>query len=429
MSFEPNRELINVKFEGYKLSNQPLIPMKSELPYPLKVALLKEGEFSFQYMRAYTLQNHLHPDPSDPSSVYFWVDDGSVMKSTFQNDSISQQVVFHLPQTKLDHYANMTLSFLTDDVGVLSAGDNCIVIFTKYDSTSSTTSEKWSVLKSFSVSEDNPVLIVAAALGASGVHADILCAELFCNHSPSIPDAAGAVALYKWFRITLKTNPVLRPATPKDIDQDVLLLNSFKSKSLSLYTAFQHQPSTKAMQLLFMSETTPLIGTQKSKKVRVSDIEGDDALFHEEERYHGLGYEREKYQWTQNGTDVILSFELPDDVRKGDISCLMESDKVVVGLTDGTTLLRGDLSHSIDPEATTWTIQENRLEVTLEKEVEGVEWKYLLKDYSSSRTKLPENKRWGDDISPEMLETAQKLLSELSGKDVSWTVEKCMSLV
>ena len=57
-----------------------------------------------------------------------------------------------------------------------------------------------------------------------------------------------------------------------------------------------------------------------------------------------------------------------------------------------------------------------RLEVTLEKQVEGVDWKYLLKDSSRSEgadTHYPLNQGLGDELSSEKLEEM------LSGNAVS----------
>ena len=76
--------------------------------------------------------------------------------------------------------------------------------------------------------------------------------------------------------------------------------------------------------------------------------------------YRGVGYSQEGYEWSQTDTDLSVCIDLPVDVTKRDISCLIEFDSLVVGLTDGTTFIRGELFGKIDPVASTWIIENNR---------------------------------------------------------------------
>lgn len=78
----------------------------------------------------------------------------------------------------------------------------------------------------------------------------------------------------------------------------------------------------------------------------------------EPESHRGLGYSNgDAYQWSQTESDVVVTFKLDSDVGKRDISCIIEPEELVVGLTDGTTLLRGELVHPVDPQASNWTIE------------------------------------------------------------------------
>jgi len=65
-SFKPDGNLLNVKFEGYKLSESAIDARQVNLPHPVAFVKLKENEFSYQHTRAHALHNHLHFDPSDP---------------------------------------------------------------------------------------------------------------------------------------------------------------------------------------------------------------------------------------------------------------------------------------------------------------------------------------------------------------------------
>ena len=364
-AFKPNRELLNVNFHGYKLSENPLSHIQENLPCPTSRVHLRGDDFSYQHVRAYTLHNHLHFDPSSPSSVYWAASDGSIRKATLTGTSVRFETVLRL-RTEMERPANVTMEFLGGRVGVVCLGGSEILVFNR---TVQNDIEEWDVLKSLVVSEDRPVILVTASLGVTGTHADVLCAEISNSLSPGDSDVGVAmgVAAYKWVRVHFKVNPMLRPPVRDDI-KDMRVVWGLNSKSLALYATFQHHPSSGEAQLLFISETTPLIDTPDPEEghpttatttTTPSSTSQDEHLFSEPRQHCGLGYQRDHHEWTQSETDVVVSFTLDPDVGKRDISCILETNEVVVGLTDGTTLLQGEPTHSIDPEASTWGFQSN----------------------------------------------------------------------
>ncbi len=83
MAFKPNRDLLNVNFEGYKLSLSPITCLSCAIQGEVHAATLKEGAFSYHHVRAFSLHNHLTPDPYDESSVYWCNKDGSIQRGTY----------------------------------------------------------------------------------------------------------------------------------------------------------------------------------------------------------------------------------------------------------------------------------------------------------------------------------------------------------
>lgn len=362
-AFKPNRELLNVNFHGYKLSENPLEHIQEDLPCPASRVHLRGDDFSYQHVRAYTLHNHLHFDPSSPSSVYWAASDGSIRKASLNAGTIRHDTVLRL-RTEMERPANVTMQFLGGGVGVVCAGGNEVLVFNR---TVRNDVEEWIVLRSLTLSEDRPVILVTASLGVTGTHADVLCAEIGSPSSPGDSDVVGVgVATYKWVRVHFKVNPMLRQPASADVE-DMSVVWKLHSKSLALYATFQHHPSSGEAQLLLISETTPLIDTPDpgqrhtttTTTTATSSTSQDEQLFSEPRQHCGLGYQRDHHDWTQSETDVVVSFTLEPDVGKRDISCIMETNEVVVGLTDGTTLLQGRPTHSIDTEASTWTFQNN----------------------------------------------------------------------
>ncbi len=84
MAFKPNRDLLNVNFEGYKLSPSPIACVSCTVEGGVHRATMKDGDFSYQHMRAYSLHNHLFPDPHDQSTVYWISADGSVQRGAYE---------------------------------------------------------------------------------------------------------------------------------------------------------------------------------------------------------------------------------------------------------------------------------------------------------------------------------------------------------
>ena len=65
------------------------------------------------------------------------------------------------------------------------------------------------------------------------------------------------------------------------------------------------------------------------------------------------------YIWSQSDSDITITVRLPDDVIKRDISYSVQPREIILGLTDGTTFIRGDLHAPVDPEASGWSIEHN----------------------------------------------------------------------
>ena len=87
MAFKPDRRLLNVNFEGYKLSESLLSHVSVELADEVQVAKLKDEDYSYQHMRAYSLHNHLAVNPYDDSSVYWYTADGKIQQGTYNVSS------------------------------------------------------------------------------------------------------------------------------------------------------------------------------------------------------------------------------------------------------------------------------------------------------------------------------------------------------
>ena len=71
MTFKPNRDLLNVHFEGYKLAESSLSCIASKIDGGVKRVKLNEECFSYQHVRETTMCNHLTSDPWSDYQVYW----------------------------------------------------------------------------------------------------------------------------------------------------------------------------------------------------------------------------------------------------------------------------------------------------------------------------------------------------------------------
>ena len=79
MSIKPNRELLNVNFDGYKLASDSLPCISQEFVGGVRIATPHDDHFSYQHMRYFTTHNHLIPDPWNGSCVYWYGTSGDVL--------------------------------------------------------------------------------------------------------------------------------------------------------------------------------------------------------------------------------------------------------------------------------------------------------------------------------------------------------------
>ena len=219
----------------------------------------------------------------------------------------------------------------------------------------------------------NPIMIVAAAIHDSKIYSihesnlyvDVLCAEL-CDpsavqHVRSSTSTDSSVATFKWLRFTLKELQASHGTADSAVSHitfkyaTVSMVTSFECRAFPLYTAIVKN------RILFISEAKPPL-KEDADMPDIVDLEKEmegEKVAGKLEEHHGLGYDNLGYQWSQTDSDVTVTLTLPESMKKEDVECEIKANEVVLGLTDGTTYLRGRLHAPIDPEASTWTLEKN----------------------------------------------------------------------
>lgn len=83
-----------------------------------------------------------------------------------------------------------------------------------------------------------------------------------------------------------------------------------------------------------------------------------------------------EYSWVQTDEDVTINFNSKDGANRSDYIVQVRPNDISVKFK-GEILLEGQLYASIDPDTTTWTIQNNFLQVLINKE-NSVTWPFLV---------------------------------------------------
>ena len=218
-------------------------------------------------------------------------------------------------------------------------------------------------------------MIIVATIPKSKNSVDVLFAEL-CDpssiqHVRSSTSTDSSVAIFKWLRFSLSNEG--QQQQQQDADSAETTVISFKDAKVSTVASFECRafPLYAAIvekNILFISEAKPPL--KEDADIGMEEVEKDNgdgegvvggakAGNQEGEEHHGLGYDDLGYQWSQTESDITVTLTLPGNIKKADLECEIESNEVVLGLTDGTTYLRGKLHAPIDPEASTWTFEKN----------------------------------------------------------------------
>ncbi|XP_019852155.1 PREDICTED: uncharacterized protein LOC109582035 isoform X1 [Amphimedon queenslandica] len=182
-----------------------------------------------------------------------------------------------------------------------------------------------------------------------------------------LEDTSAKYCTCVWWRVCLSDR--LGSSNIEVVSQTQLC--RFKGNIVLLYSEYINEC------LLLVSESVP--GIDREEKEVNEDKEGDWNTNQDTMEYNrGTA----STSWNQSSSDINISIMIPEDVNKSDIVCIMESTSISVGLSDGTTYIRGDLLYNIDECTSTWTYSKGKLDIMLEKMADDVEWSSLFKDGS-----------------------------------------------
>ncbi|NXA45399.1 NUDC1 protein, partial [Nothocercus julius] len=357
-SLRAKRLLLDARFEGYKLSLEPLACYQLALDAAVAEVALRDDQYTLDHMRAFGMFNYLHLDSWYQDNIYYIDQYGRVMNVSVTLDTALQKPreVFRLPTdlTACDNRLCASIYFSSSTWVTLSDGTGRLYLI-KSGKRGNSASEKWEIV--FNEELGNPFTIVHSVSFVKSDKHSVAVLLLRVEKDELDTKGSGYHTALEWVTIT-------EASKEGDHRYEIFKRRVLQGKSVPHYAAVE--PSGDGLMILsykpfkFMQDEEEKIEESADEKVT---NEKKDPL----------------YYWQQTEGDLTITVPIPQDIIKDDIKVRFSPDNICVTLKDQPPLMRGKLYSSVDHESCTWIIGENKsLEISLIKKKEGPHWPELI---------------------------------------------------
>ncbi|XP_015341867.1 nudC domain-containing protein 1 isoform X2 [Marmota marmota marmota] len=354
-SLRVKRPLLDPRFEGYKLSLEPLPCYQLELDAAVAEVKLRDDQYTLEHMHAFGMYNYLHCDSWYQDSVYYIDNLGRIMNLTVMLDTAlgKPREVFRLPTDLMAcdnrlcasiHFTSSTWVTLSDGTGrlyVIGTGERGNIA-----------SEKWEIV--FNEELGDPFIIIHSISLLKAEEHSIAILILRIEKEELDMKGSGFYVSLEWVTISKKNKDGKKYEITK---RDIL-----RGKSVPNYAAIE--PNGNGL----------MIVSYKSFKF----VQVDQDLEENMNEDMSEKIQEPLYYWQQTEDDLTVIVRLPENSVKEDVHVQFLPDHINIMLRD-CQLLEGKLYSSIDHESSTWIIKENNsLEIFLIKKNEGLTWPELV---------------------------------------------------
>nr|XP_058899483.1 nudC domain-containing protein 1 isoform X3 [Kogia breviceps] len=354
-SLRVKRPLLDPRFEGYKLSLEPLPCYQLELDAAVAEVKLRDDQYTLEHMHAFGMYNYLHCDSWYQDSVYYVDNLGRIMNLTVMLDTAlgKPREVFRLP-TDLIAYDNRlcaSMHFTSSTWVTLSDGTGRLYLIGTGERGNSA-SEKWEIM--FNEELGNPFIIIHSISLLKAEEHSIATLLLRIEKEELDMKGSGFYVSLEWVTINKKNKDKKK--------YEITKRNILRGKSVPHYAAIE--PDGNGLMIVSYKSFTFVQVGQNLEESKDEDMSEK--------------IKETLYYWQQTEDDLTVTISLPEDCTKEDIQIQFLPDHVNVVLK-GQRFLEGNLYSSIDHESSTWIIKENNsLEISLIKKNEGLTWPELV---------------------------------------------------
>ncbi|XP_070575925.1 nudC domain-containing protein 1-like [Ptychodera flava] len=364
-SLRVDREKLDPSFDGYKLSLDPLPVYNVSTESGVDEVKLHENQYSLQHVKAFGIRNYLVTDQWNPHCVFYVDDQWKVkqMRVVLETQLDSPKSVFQIPATNHKSASNrhfVSFHFPGPHWSVLADGAGTLYIL-ETNNRDEATPPEWKIAFSEAVcGSERPFVVLDSTVHTADSKCTMDCLLIYIEEAK--PDSSNEpqspksnfTSVIEWVTITRQT----------DTEQfQVERKRKLQSKAAPQYVALE--PSGEAVYIAADSDYEMIEDSVKPVKVKETTKNK---------------YQKDTvYSWTQSVDDVTVTFILPEGVGKADIDYKLTSKDINLGIKNLVMLLKGELFNSVDVEASTWTIENRKFELTLSKSESGPFWSEVVR--------------------------------------------------
>ncbi|XP_067012724.2 nudC domain-containing protein 1 isoform X2 [Anabrus simplex] len=363
IELRPRKELLDPNFDGYKLSLEPVPVYRLTLECGADHILPSDDQYSFLHLKIFSLHNHLYKDPWTDDGIYF-IDKmwrvQKIISDTNTGRLESTKEMWQMPnhQSRRSGHYNTSLCFPSEELAVLSDGAGILYIV-QTGARSTSTQSQWKVLFSDKVCEKETPFIVADSRCSllecrKEVHCVLLRVEEAKRDDVERRSAGSFDTTLEWI-------------TFAEGEMGSWSLRCFRC--LSGPGGVNYIAMEPGCQALCLASEYPFEFIKDSESPILKDAAHNNGGKVQEEK--------KEYMWQQSAEDITVTFRLPDDTQKSDITVDVKDLRLCVAYRD-RMLLEGPLANRLESELSTWAVERGKLEVVLVKQETGLMWSELV---------------------------------------------------
>ncbi|XP_067888689.1 nudC domain-containing protein 1 isoform X1 [Heterodontus francisci] len=351
------RHLIDPKFDSYKLSLESLPTYTVELDGAVAEVKLREDQYTLDHMCVFGMYNYLHCDRWYQDSVYYIDQHERVMHLAITLDTaISKpREVFRLsPEIKsCDTLVCASMHFTSPTWAALSDGTGKLYLL-RTSKRGANNIEKWEIMFQHELGEPFVIVHSHSYLKESAHSVDVVL--LKTEKDESNIRGSGFHSAVDWLTIT--------SANSESNKYEISRHRTLHGKLAPHYAAVEQDGTG----LMIASDKPFKFVQNDGKPVEEQKLEKMDTSQKKEPVYY----------WQQTDEDLTLNIQLPDNTTKQNIDFQLSSGHLQVGMKGQAAFVEGQLYSSVDHDLSTWTINDNSLEIFLLKKNKGVMWPQLI---------------------------------------------------
>ncbi|XP_002127496.2 nudC domain-containing protein 1 [Ciona intestinalis] len=401
VELRPNRRLLDSKFESYKLSLASIPSYKAPISCGVHVVRVGDDNFSYEKTKCLTLHNYLTLDQWHPDNVYFVDSDGCIRRFHVQLEMHIEPsfAVFSFGFQRLGLKSNLppSLHFASEEICIACDGVRSVYVLHTGDR-NNRYSNTWKELYKHVEASSAPFILHSVhrkSTDESNIeYLDCLFLKFVEKMQKTTENGSSDEAtetVIEWVSLGKR---------PEEEKFQLLGVRMFQGKSFPCYASLLQDCSE-----MHLASDSPFNFIPSW----CSDLNADLSLPGELANEETVEDKDAPYEWKQTEEDVTVFIKLHPDVTTKSIAYSLSKTKVSIGVRENedaqaNIILEGDLYLEAEPESSNWTVSDGRLEVTIQKRIEGRTWMTVVD--GDNRGKMI--------VDPEEVERIHKKLEHLT---------------